>query len=76
MSANGARHALNEALKYAEPACNGRSLFTADRLTDDQRALCAYICAGCPVFDLCDAYATAANPEVGFWAGHVYPDRL
>ena len=43
--------------------------FVANRLTDEQRSECASICARCPVIDLCDAYATAAKVDFGFWAG-------
>ena len=75
MTADTAWDALNEALEHYTPLCDGRALFTADSRTDEQRALCASICARCPVADLCDAYATAANVAAGFWAGRSYPPK-
>lgn len=68
MSAEAAWGALNKALEEVTPGCSGLPLFTADSRTDDERATCEVICARCPVFDLCDAYATAAA-DAGFWAG-------
>ncbi|WP_347756815.1 WhiB family transcriptional regulator [Agrococcus sp. ProA11] len=64
--------ALNAALEDNAPPCDGRALFTADRLSEEERALCASICASCPVLDLCNAYAVASGPTFGFWAGHAY----
>ncbi|GAA2910655.1 hypothetical protein JOD62_001700 [Microbacterium keratanolyticum] len=75
MSADDAWDALNDALAHTTPACEGRVLFTADRLSDDQRALCKSICARCPLFDLCDAYAITAKVESGYWAGHSYSPK-
>ena len=69
MSAEAAWDALNEALDDYTPGCSGLPLFTADSRTDDERETCEVICARCPVFDLCDAYATAAKADAGFWAG-------
>ena len=69
MSAEAAWDALNEAMEDATPGCSGLPLFTADSRTDEQRAECASICARCPLADLCDAYATAAKADAGFWAG-------
>lgn len=63
---------LNAALQDAEPECAGLDLFTADGLSDADRAVCASICAQCPVIELCDAYASAAGVIAGFWAGHAY----
>jgi len=68
MSAEAAWDALNEALEDETPGCSGLPLFVADSRADEQRAACEVICARCPVFDLCDAYATAAA-DAGFWAG-------
>jgi hypothetical protein len=67
--------ALHASLREFLPPCHARDLFTADRLSDEQRAECASICATCPVADLCDAYATAANVPSGFWAGHLYTPK-
>ena len=75
MSAEEAWEALSAELEEVEPLCNGRALFTADGLTDDQRADCASICARCRIADLCDAYATAARVDSGFWAGHSYSSK-
>lgn len=69
MTADAAWDALNEALEDVTPPCSGLPLFTADSLTDEQRAECSRICARCPIADLCDAYATAAKADAGFWAG-------
>ena len=68
MSAEAAWDALNKALEDETPGCSGLPLFTADSRTDDERATCEVICARCRVFDLCNAYATAAA-DAGFWAG-------
>ena len=72
MTAEDAWDALNASLRDSPPPCDQRALFTADRLTEEQRALCASICADCPVFELCGAYATTARVTSGFWAGHLY----
>lgn len=64
--------ALSTALKAYTPRCSGLILFTADRLSADERAMCASVCARCPVADLCGAYATADKVTAGFWAGHQY----
>ena len=70
MTADEAWLSLNAALQDREPECAGLGLFTADGLSDADRAVCASICARCPVIDLCDAYASAAGVTAGFWAGH------
>ncbi len=67
--------ALHASLREFLPPCHARDLFTADRLSDQQRAECASICASCPVAGLCDAYATAAKVPSGFWAGHLYTPK-
>lgn len=72
MNADDAWQALSDALDEYEPPCEDRPLFTADTITADQQALCESICARCRVTDLCDAYAEASKPTVGFWAGHRY----
>ena len=69
MTTNDAWDELNAALEDVTPGCSGLPLFVADSRTDEQRAECEVICARCPVFDLCDAYATAAKADAGFWAG-------
>jgi hypothetical protein len=72
VTADAAWDALATELQYVEPPCDGRALFTAARLTPEQRDACAALCATCPVFDLCENYATAARVDFGFWAGHSY----
>jgi hypothetical protein len=75
MNADGSWDALNDALRAFAPPCEGRALFTTDRLTDDERALCESVCARCPFFDPCDSYAVTAKVESGFWAGHSYSPK-
>lgn len=75
MNADAAWEALNAEVRDYAPPCDGHALFTADGLSDEQRALCASICAECPVVALCDAYATAAKVTSGFWAGHSYTEK-
>ena len=70
MNADDAWEALNTALDEYEPPCRDRALFTADTISVEQQALCESICARCRVSDLCDAYATASKPNMGFWAGY------
>ncbi|WP_406600914.1 WhiB family transcriptional regulator [Microbacterium hydrothermale] len=31
-----------------------------------------YVCARCPLLNLCRDYATASKPKAGFWAGAHY----
>ncbi|MEV8174966.1 WhiB family transcriptional regulator [Microbacterium sp. NPDC079176] len=69
MNPEDAWDALNSALEHIAPLCKGQALFTADRLSDDERALCESTCTRCALFDLCDAYATAAKVDAGYWAG-------
>lgn len=68
VSADIAWDALNAALEDVTPPCSGLPLFTADSRTDDERETCEVVCSRCPVFDLCDAYASAAADD-GYWAG-------
>lgn len=72
MSADEAWHALSASLENSEPLCNGDDLFTADHLSDEDREWCASVCGRCPVQEACDAYATAAKVNSGFWAGRSY----
>ena len=58
------------AMKTDDPACWGIDAFTADSFHDDEeRAMLADICAGCPLVDLCRTFAIAEKPAAGFWAG-------
>lgn len=34
------------------------------------------MCAGCPVFDLCEKYVEVAQPKFGVWAGEKRGDEL
>ncbi len=74
-SAESAWEALHASLCELLPPCHARDLFTADRLSDEQMTECAAICQRCPVLELCDAYATAARPPSGFWAGRFYSPK-
>lgn len=67
--------ALHASLREFLPPCADRALFTFDRLSDEQMTECASICAACPVLELCDAYATAARVQSGFWAGRFYSPK-
>lgn len=61
---------VTEAMKTDDPACWGIDAFTADSFYDDEeRAMLADICAGCPLVELCRAFAIAEKPAAGFWAG-------
>lgn len=67
--------ALDSALEWYAPPCDDDPLFTADRLTEGERALCELACARCLVSVLCGNYAEAANVPSGFWAGHQYTPK-
>jgi len=60
---------LAAALQDFAPPCNGWDMFTSDWLTDQDRELCASICARRPITDMCGTYAAAAKVDSGFWAG-------
>ena len=61
---------VTEAMKIDDPACWGIDAFTADSFHDDEeRAMLAGICAGCPLVELCRTFAIAEKPAAGFWAG-------
>lgn len=59
---------LQRALRETPAPCRDVDAFTADRIDDDTAAMLAEICAGCPVIDLCRAYADRGHPG-GYWAG-------
>jgi hypothetical protein len=48
---------------------NREEEFRGDTLPSDRDA--ALMCAGCPVFDLCEKYRKLAHPGWGVYAGHV-----
>ena len=60
---------LNAALRTTEPECDGMPLFTADRRSEEERALLASICESCPVLEACHVFAVAANVKHGYWGG-------
>lgn len=59
------------------PACEGDTVFVADRVdllpTDMQRM--RMVCGRCPLFAACDDYARDAKPDAGFWAGSLRERR-
>lgn len=72
VTADDAWAALSKALEEEVPLCEGDDLFTADRLAPEDAAFCLALCAACPVLAECRAYATAARPASGYWAGRQY----
>lgn len=64
--------ALVEAMETDRPACRDYELFTADDIDNQQFALAKRLCADCPLRALCQAYAVAAKPTAGIWAGKQY----
>ncbi|QRY42077.1 WhiB family transcriptional regulator [Microbacterium hominis] len=61
---------LQRALRETPAPCRDVDEFTAERIDPDTAAKLAGICAGCPVIDLCRAYAERAHPK-GYWAGQL-----
>lgn len=63
--------ALIAAFADETPACSGDDRFILDRENQTGNDIDAMrsICDACPVYALCDAYAAAAKPKGGFWAG-------
>ena len=57
---------LTLAIQSVEIPCAADDRYVMDEM--DAQIL-APICAPCPVFDLCRAYALKAKPEGGIWAG-------
>ncbi|TQK19109.1 transcription factor WhiB [Microbacterium sp. SLBN-154] len=70
--ADKAHERLLEGMVERTPGCKGIDAFTADRLTRDDIAALKPICTACDLRLLCAAYADAARPRVGFWAGRYY----
>lgn len=68
-----AEHAiLMRAMEDTPPACDGLETFTRDKFTDREEVeIMRGICATCPLFDLCAAFATAGLPAAGMWAGSI-----
>lgn len=71
MSPDDAYDQLSRALEIRAPKCNGDARFTEERITPAVAKDLAAICATCDVALLCRQFATAANPQVGYWAGHL-----
>lgn len=72
MTPDDAWNALNSAPEHKAPPCEDLDLFTADRLTPEERTRCESVCASCPLLAVCDAYAVTAKVQAGFWAGYLY----
>lgn len=66
--------ALTYAARDTTPACTGDARFTAERHETPPSDLVTMrgICRTCPLYDLCNTYATTARPAAGFWAGAFY----
>lgn len=60
---------VGDAMKTDDPSCWGIDAFTADRVDEEEQAMMAGICDGCPLVELCRAFAIAERPAAGFWAG-------
>lgn len=71
-AADAAWDALSSALERYEPPCTDLDTFTMDKLSADDQAFCATLCARCLVLPECSAYARATKPAAGFWAGRQY----
>lgn len=63
---------LLDAMETHEPACRGVDLYTQDDPKPADLRVCAPICDACPLKPECAAYAEAANPAAGIWAGKTY----
>lgn len=75
MPPDAAYDQLSRALSLRAPRCDGDPRFTADRITATEARELAPICASCDVALLCRQYANAADPQVGYWAGHRHGAR-
>ncbi len=69
---------LQSALAATDPSCKDDARFTDDGRADAANADLAPVCANCPVFDMCAAYARAERNHrmTGFWAGKRRGTRL
>lgn len=69
--------ALTRAMWTASPACRNDPRFIAepDELDDATQADMRRLCRTCPLAEYCIAYAQAAKPRAGMWAGNYYPMR-
>lgn len=67
--------ALADALNDHTPACTGDARFILEPQeipAQELEHLRLTICNPCPLRDLCHAYAAAARPPAGIWAGRTY----
>ena len=69
--------ALTGALERVAPLCRDdwRFVHDANQIDDADRNRMRLICGGCPLKALCAAYADAARPPAGMWAGRYYSPR-
>lgn len=63
-----------EAVKKGANCLGKPEEWTNDELPTDREA--QMMCAGCPVFDQCNAYRESAHPAWGNWAGVVKGRKL
>lgn len=54
------------------PNCANDPRFIQDELTELDRFQLRGLCRTCPLIEACQAYATAAKPKGGYWAGKHY----
>jgi hypothetical protein len=64
--------ALFDAMALTPPACASDDRFILD---EPDVAELTPVCERCPVLDQCHAYAAAARPKAGVWAGRRYGAR-
>lgn len=79
MTAASAWAALQDALATTDPSCKDDARFTDDGRADSANGDLVAVCASCPVFDMCGAYARAEKTSRlagGFWAGRRRGTRL
>lgn len=66
--------ALTDALEQTRPPCHGDWRYIQDRheLDDGDVSAMQRVCRVCPLRDICSAYARAAKPSAGMWAGRYW----
>ncbi len=67
--------ALTTAIANESPPCRGDRRFTADELLPEEMGALQLVCSTCPLFGLCRAYALAARPPAGVWAGERWAEK-
>jgi hypothetical protein len=75
----GSGHPLEELHKAAADEgsnCLGREDRWVDYEEPPSDARARMMCAGCPVFEMCDTYAKVGHPAWGIWAGQVHGRSL